>query len=106
MIQSSARLIKFRVLAERFDKFPTWDLVSWPYEPPSDRHWYQAVLYFDCWFESGGGWITLPHWFLAASSLGLAALLAFTRTWRYSLRTILVATTVVAGLLGLAVWAV
>jgi hypothetical protein len=47
--------------------------------------------------------LTLPHWFLAASSLGLAALFAFKRTWRYSLRTILVATTLLTGLLG---WAV
>ncbi len=45
----------------------------------------------------------LPHWFLAASSLALAALFAFERTWRYSLRTILVATTVVVAILGLAV---
>ena len=48
---------------------------------------------------------TFPHWSLAASSLALAALLAFNRTWRFSLRTILVATTILAGLLGLAVWA-
>jgi hypothetical protein len=50
--------------------------------------------------------VVMPHWFLAASSLGLAALFAFKRTWRYSLRAILVATTLLAGLLGLAVWAV
>jgi hypothetical protein len=50
--------------------------------------------------------VTLPHYFLAASSLGLAALFAFKRTWRYSLRTVLVATTLLAGLLGLAVYAV
>jgi hypothetical protein len=48
----------------------------------------------------------LPHWFLAASSLALAALFAFNRTWRYSLRTILVATTFLAAALGLAVYAV
>jgi len=47
---------------------------------------------------------TIPHWFLAACSLGLAALFAFKRTWRYSLRTILVATTVLAAILGLAVY--
>jgi hypothetical protein len=54
-----------------------------------------------------GGSITaliLPHWFLSATSLGLAALFAFKRTWRYSLRTILVAMMLLAGLLGLAVW--
>jgi hypothetical protein len=47
--------------------------------------------------------VTFPHWFLAASCLGIAALLAFKRTWRFSLRTILVATTVLAALLGLVV---
>jgi hypothetical protein len=50
--------------------------------------------------------IVIPHWFLAALSLGLAAIFAFKRTWRYSLRTVLIATTILAGLLGLAVWAV
>jgi hypothetical protein len=49
--------------------------------------------------------MAVAHWFLTASSLALAALFAFKRTWRYSLRTILVATTILAGLLGLAVWA-
>jgi hypothetical protein len=48
----------------------------------------------------------LPHWFVAASSFALAALFAFKRTWRYSLRTILVATTLLAAALGLAVYAV
>ena len=48
----------------------------------------------------------LPHWFLAASSLALGALLAFKLPRRFSLRTILVATTLLAALLGLAVWAV
>jgi hypothetical protein len=47
-----------------------------------------------------------PLWVLVAASLGLAALFAIKRTWRYSLRTILVATTLLAGLLGLAVYAV
>jgi hypothetical protein len=49
---------------------------------------------------------SLPHWFLVASSLALAALFAIKRTWRFSLRTILVATTLLAAILGLAVWAV
>jgi hypothetical protein len=47
-----------------------------------------------------------PLWFLAATSLGLAALFAFKRAWRYSLRAILVATTLLAAILGLAVYAV
>ncbi len=46
----------------------------------------------------------VPHWFPAASSLCIAAIFAFKRTWRYSLRTIIVAMTLTAGLLGLAVY--
>jgi hypothetical protein len=57
-----------------------------------------------------GGWgpsgLLFSHWFLAASSLSLAALFAFKRTWHYSLRTILVATTLLAAILGLAVYVV
>jgi hypothetical protein len=45
----------------------------------------------------------LPYWFLTLSSLALAALFAVKRTWRFSLRTILVAATLLAGVLGLAV---
>jgi hypothetical protein len=52
------------------------------------------------------GLVNLPYWLLAASSLGLAALFAFKRTWRFSLRTILVATTLLAGLLSLAVYVI
>jgi hypothetical protein len=48
---------------------------------------------------------SMPHWFLVASSLGLAALFAFKRTCRFSLRTILLVTTLLAAILGLAVWA-
>jgi hypothetical protein len=61
-------------------------------------------------FLRQGGWgpsgILFAHWFLALSSLSLAALLAFKRTWRFSLRSVLVATTILAGLLGLAVYLV
>jgi hypothetical protein len=47
-------------------------------------------------------WATLPHWFL----LGLCGTLATCPwlPWRFSLRTLLIATTVVAGVLGVIVW--
>jgi hypothetical protein len=45
--------------------------------------------------------VTSPHWFLAAASGALAALFAFTRTWRFSIRAMLIATAVLAGVLGL-----
>jgi hypothetical protein len=57
-------------------------------------------------FARSGRWtaIALPHWFLAASSLGLAALFAFKRNWRFTIRTLLVATTLVAAGLGIGVY--
>jgi hypothetical protein len=64
------------------------------------------LLGFSAAYDSGHTVIAFPHWFVAASSLGLAALFAFKRTWRYSVRTILVATTLLAALLGLVVYAV
>jgi hypothetical protein len=89
------------------------------YIGPHRRHagarsvWSSIDLAIPNLMEFGAGWtngshflMMLPYWFLAASSLGLAALFAFKPTWHYSLRTILVATTLLAGLLGLAVYAV
>jgi hypothetical protein len=71
---------------------------------------FDGVLGFGIMHHSFGmrRWVDVfvPHWFLALSSLGLAALFAFKRTWRYSLRTILVATTILAAILGLAVYVV
>jgi hypothetical protein len=48
--------------------------------------------------------VSLPHWFLIVSLLGIAKLLAYKQTWQFSLRTILVATTLFAALLALAVY--
>jgi hypothetical protein len=45
----------------------------------------------------------LPHWFLALLS-GCVALFAFTGTSRFSLRTMLTITTLVAAILGLIAW--
>jgi len=38
------------------------------------------------------------------SSLALAALFAFKRTWRFTIRTLLIATTLVAAVLGIGVY--
>jgi hypothetical protein len=68
-------------------------------------------LYFTEWGFGhqrgpGGKWqlLYLPHWFLAASSLGLSALFTFKRNWRFTVRGLLMGTTVVAVALGLAVY--
>jgi hypothetical protein len=43
--------------------------------------------------------LSLPHWFLAALSLGLAAIFAFKRTWRISLSGLLWFTAILAAIL-------
>jgi hypothetical protein len=48
--------------------------------------------------------ITIPIWSLIALSAALAALFAFKGKWRFSLRTLLIATTLVAAALGLGVF--
>jgi hypothetical protein len=45
-----------------------------------------------------------PIWSLAALSLALAALFAFKRTWRFTTRGLLIATTAIAAILGLIVY--
>jgi hypothetical protein len=60
--------------------------------------------------------LTVPHWFPVALSMAVGywtpAFLTFARaaiarfSWRFSLRTLLIAMTVVAALLGAVVWAV
>ena len=51
---------------------------------------------------AGAQVLKLPFWFLAAMSSSIAAI-PWLR-WRFSLRTLLIATTLVALLLGLSVW--
>ena len=50
-------------------------------------------------------YLFLPHWFLAASSIGLAALLAY-KPLRFSIRGLLIATMLLAAVLGLTVYTV
>ena len=45
----------------------------------------------------------LPHWFLALITASLAALFAFKRSWRFTTRGLLIATTIVAAALGVGV---
>jgi hypothetical protein len=59
----------------------------------------------------GSGWIAVaPFWALVGTSCSMAALPWVKRNWfvpphRFSLRTLLIATTLLAAVLGLAVWA-
>jgi hypothetical protein len=56
--------------------------------------------------ETGVVKLSLPYWFLALSSLALAALLAFKPISRFTVRGLLITTTLLAAVLGLAVCAV
>jgi hypothetical protein len=62
-------------------------------------------LYLDTRPNDGFGF-SLPHWFLVISSFALAALLAFKPITRFTVRGLLIATTLLAAALGLAVYAV
>jgi hypothetical protein len=78
-----------------------WRLTSAAVDPePSSGSGFSLAL------DSQPAWATAPHWFLAACSFGLAALFAFKRTWRFTVRGLLIATTVLAAILGLAVYVV
>jgi hypothetical protein len=69
-------------------------------DPLPPRGFYVEVLPYD------GYDFSLPYWFLVASSFALAALFAFKRHWRFTVRGLLLATSVIAAMLGLVVYAV
>jgi hypothetical protein len=53
-----------------------------------------------------GVYLFLPHWFLATSSLAVAALFAFKTSCRFTIRGLLITTTLLAAVLGLVVYPV
>jgi hypothetical protein len=58
------------------------------------------------WRKGPYNWhLTLPHWVIALTSSIIAAIAWPRRSYQFSLRTMLIATTLVAVVLGLAVWA-
>jgi hypothetical protein len=84
----------------------TFALPNSPHRIPAQWRARREVLGEFQWTHyPDGERFVVPHWFPTASSLGFASLFAFKRPWRYRLRTIIVATTLIAGLLGLAVYA-
>ena len=81
-----------------------WDLPGFmsDYEPPLAPHRLWASRWQ--WNDYLEGFVCVPHWFVSAVAASLAAL-----PWipfrHFSLRTLLIATTLVAAVLGLIVWA-
>ena len=79
----------------------TFALQNSPYPSPAQWPASRDVLRQFMWTRfSDGQRIVVPHWFPAALSVAFAALFAFKRTWRYSVRTMFIATTLGAVILG------
>jgi hypothetical protein len=81
-------------------QIPDWGMESFPttYAPSS------GLLGFRFLRDVSTTAVVVPYWFLAACSFALAALFAFKRSWRFSVRSILIATTLLAIALGLGVY--
>jgi hypothetical protein len=74
--------------------------------PPPIESWsYETYLGFGiARHVFGDVELFLPHWFLMLVSAWLATVFAFKRTWRFTIRTLLIATTLIAAALGLGVY--
>jgi hypothetical protein len=86
-----------------------WSMRSYPSRPRTVSRWQRGVLFglgFSFANDSTGLHFQLPYWFLALSSLALAALLAFKPITRFTVRGLLITTTLLAAILGLAAYAV
>jgi hypothetical protein len=107
----SVTSVRGKIIWHPFEATGLTKTLAWEASPlmPGDWSRFDAAVETGHWIYIGGAEpeaFVVPHWVLAALSLALTALFTFNRTWRYSLRTILVATTLLAAVLGLAVYAV
>lgn len=88
----------FAALDEVVPRLETWHVRS--VTMPTTDVWEKTYMGFAIRRGPALYMLGLSFWLLAPSSLGLAALFAFKR-WRFSLRTLLIATTAMAAILGL-----
>ena len=82
-----------------------WNLFHFPAEPRGDR-WERTFWGFGFANHAGTHVLFVPHYFLVIASASIAALFAFNRTWRFSLRGLLITMTLFAAALGLLVYVV
>lgn len=69
--------------------------------------WQNGILCglgFEVEIVTGSYYVMMPYWFLTLPTVALAALFTFKRTWRFTIRALLIATTLIAGALGLGVY--
>ena len=80
---------------------------AWGYihEQPHDSHLPPSFFGFRCELVPGNSSVVGPYWFPIAITAALAAVPWLPRSARFSLRSLLIATTLVAVALGLIVWA-
>jgi hypothetical protein len=86
------------------DDSPGWIFVTIPADSITIYAPNGGILGIRLYRHGAETYLTLPHWCLAASSLSVGAMCVFKRSFRFSLRAILIATTLIAAMLGLAVY--
>jgi hypothetical protein len=74
------------------------------YIDPKIRYWSWLAFSYDSYWDNLYLVLVIPHWLLALASAALGAV-PWIR-WHFSLRTLLIATTLVAVVLGLVVWSI
>jgi hypothetical protein len=94
--------------ASNYVSIQRWDWLSLDapelIPPGSDEFSDQLRVWNFSWYEMGGAqFVTVPYWFVVVSTIAVGSL-----PWlclRFSLRTLLIATMVIAVVLGLAIYA-
>jgi hypothetical protein len=73
------------------------------FQKPAIPHGYLAAVGFD-WYLSRVSWLNVPFWFLILTSGGLAMVFRIRWPWRFNLRSLFIATTFLAVVLGMIAW--
>jgi hypothetical protein len=97
--------VKGRVAIARLDPRATIGRSYLSVEAGDSTDWRKGgVLGFRYYDDGLVRALIAPHWLPALLSATLAVIPWISRSWRFSLRTLLIATTLVAVVLGLVVW--
>jgi hypothetical protein len=87
-----------------------WTIIHIPITNQDSQEWPRPLDWGNSWgfWATSVSWttpsLTVPYWFLALSTGALAMLFQLRWPWRFSLRTMLIATTIVAVVLGMIAW--
>jgi hypothetical protein len=84
--------------------FPSgWDYDSYSVAQIAPSSLKRARPYWDCSFDQYGWYILFPYWLPVLTTAVIGAGFGLRKQWRFSLRTLLIATTLVAVALGVIV---